>query len=615
MSSLHDLYPCSIVDEPEKALQAIFRAIVVRTNFVPAVRHRLGWRGLKNCSVDVEAWTAKIADWPGVFGMIWVASDITDQHLAGCFQLNYFPAPDEALVESFSLQAAARTQQDGYLARVRQFSMYPDFCDLFYIGDLTLRLNRPEMDVGLTLQAPTRRASMAMDGIQVVSQSKPVNLVPPGGMDQDLPSLRIARALFEVLAASTAFCLETPPAFFRHGIKPGSMICYWSDGRQEERIVDDMCLNYCQLDFSSPDGLCEPVAGGKDLIVWHFGEPVPAQWQAAPWWRAHRISNYKSLDKQLLGIDDRPALIVLTGFLGSGKTTFLEHFIAYQIQRDRFVAVIQNEIGATGLDAKLLGSDNIVVTEIDEGCVCCTLAGQLKPALQQICADFQPDFIVVETTGLANPMNFMDELVALTDIVRIDSVTAVVDGPLCRPSQDLSRVVESQIKSADVLLLNKVDKMSDQAIEDTQSYLRRINTHAPIIPCIRGEINPGLLYSPDPRESQLSFSPAGRFKTHRHHCHLQDRIQSHKLVLNASLNRQRFIETLETALPNNLFRIKGIVFFTDAVTPMLVQFVAGRYEISVFADRWDQQGFLIFIGQEIAFNLIKNLFDRCLNQS
>jgi G3E family GTPase len=613
MSSLHNLYPCSIVDEPDKALQAIFRAIVVRTNFVPAVRHRLGWRGLKNCSVDVEAWTAKIADWPGVFGMIWLASDITEQRLAGCFQLNYFPAPDEELVESYALQAAARTQQEDYLARVRHFAIYPDFCDLFYIGDLILTLNRPEMDVGLTLQARSRLAVMAMDGLQLVAQGQPMNLVEPGGMDQDLAAFRIARALFGVFAASTAFCLETPAVYFRHGVQPGCMTCCWSDGRREERLAGDIWTHECQLDFGATQSSRGLVDSGKDLIVWRQGDPVPSEWQAAPWWQAHRISNYKSLDKHLLGIDDRPALIVLTGFLGSGKTTFLEHFIAYQIQRDRFVAVIQNEIGATGLDAKLLGSTNIKVTEIDEGCICCTLTGQLKPALQQICTDFQPDFIVVETTGLANPMNFMDELVALTDMVRIDSVTTVVDGPLCRSSRDFSRVVEPQIQSADILLLNKVDKMSEQAIADTQAYLRRINTHAPIIPCIRGDINPGLLYSLDPREAQPPLRPESHSKTNHHHCHLQDRIQSHKLVFNKALNRQKFMKTIETARPRELFRIKGIVFFMDTADPMLVQYVAGRYEISVFADRWDQEGFLIFIGQDIDAESIRALFERCQN--
>ena len=108
----------------------------------------------------------------------------------------------------------------------------------------------------------------------------------------------------------------------------------------------------------------------------------------------HQAQDFKTLDKKILGIDQRPPLILLTGFLGSGKTSFLQHFIEYQTQRSRFVAVIQNEVGEVGLDGKLL---DYQVTEIDEGCVCCSLVGNLKRAVQGILSQFQPDTIILET--------------------------------------------------------------------------------------------------------------------------------------------------------------------------------------------------------------------------
>ena len=615
MSALHNLYPGNIVDEPAKALQAILRAIIVRTNFVPAVRHRLGWRGLKNCSNEEEAWTAKIANWPGVFGIIWVAPDITRQRLTGHFQLNYFPDPDEELAESFSLQGVAWTQRQDYLACVRRFPFYSDLCDLFYVGDLALTLDLPDMDFSLEMAASTRLATMAMDGVEVLSRGEPLTLVPPGGLDQDLPSFRIARAMFEVLAASTAFCLEVPPTYFRHQRMPGTLTRYWSDGRQEQHAGDHSWMHHCRLAFSAipkSDQRCAPAAGDQNTIAWRSGDPLPATWQSAPWWQAHQMGHYKSLDKQLLGIDDRPALIVVTGFLGSGKTTFLQHFVAYQVQRDRFVAVIQNEVGPVGLDGRLLGSDNLVVTEIDEGCVCCTLTGQLKPALHRLCNDFQPDFIVLETTGLANPLNFMDELNSLSDMVRIDSVTTVVDGPFCRSSRAVSRVVAPQIQSADLLLLNKTDHMSARALEKAKAYLRQLNPTAPIIPTIRGDINPGLFYSLDPREGHRAAASAGNARARDHASHQQDRIQSCKLVFNAPLNRRRFVQTLEKAMPASIFRVKGIIAFSDRPEPMLLQYVAGRFEISVFADHWEQEGFLIFIGHDLAPGSLEALFNQCL---
>src|SRR5690606_33779776 len=106
------------------------------------------------------------------------------------------------------------------------------------------------------------------------------------------------------------------------------IVRYWSDGRQLQLPDDKAWKHECRLEFFSS----ESAAGSPtvrqpcdDTVSWHPHQPYPVEWQSAPWWQSHMISDFKSLDKQLLGIDDRPALIVLTGFLGSGKTTFLEN--------------------------------------------------------------------------------------------------------------------------------------------------------------------------------------------------------------------------------------------------------------------------------------------------
>ena len=129
----------------------------------------------------------------------------------------------------------------------------------------------------------------------------------------------------------------------------------------------------------------------------------------------------RTIDKKSLGIDERPPLIILSGFLGAGKTSFLQHFIEYQTQCSRFVAVI----GEVGLDGKLLDD---TITEIDEGCVCCSLVGNLKRAVNGILSSFQPDYIILETTGAANPLNLLDEIVELEAQVRYDCTVTVVDG-------------------------------------------------------------------------------------------------------------------------------------------------------------------------------------------
>lgn len=609
---LHDLYPGDILNQPDGALQAIMRTIVMRANFIPAVRYRLGWRGVHACVSNSEAWTAKIADWAGVFGMAWLGHRTDGRLLSGRFRLFYFPDPEEELVERFSLHAAACTQQSGYLSLVRQFIDHPDLCNLFHIGALDLTIELSELMVGLNLRASGCLATRAEDGVQVMRNDEPVTLVAPGGWDQDLPAFSIAKVVYEVLGGSFAFCLATAPSFFSHRQKPGHIIAYRSNGQSKRHPHDDANINECRLEFMIdppplPDGRHYPRNGAS--IFWRCGLPIPAQWQAAPWWEAHRIGDAKSLDKQLLGIDERPSMIVLTGFLGSGKTSFIEHFVAYQIQRDRFVAVLQNEIGETGVDGKLLGSDNLSVTEIDEGCICCTLTGQLKPALQRLCSEFHPDFIILETTGLANPMNFLDDLIALGDLVRLDSVTTMVDA-ISYPSSALTPdIVTDQIKAADILLLNKVDGISGEHIDGTIARLKELNPHAAVIPTVRGEVNPGMLYSPDPRESPPARNTDRGKEKHR--SHLDEGIESHKVILKRPLDRHRLIRTIEEQIPATVFRMKGILRFTDTASPMVVQFVAGRYEISQFPERWEEPGFLICIGQDISPPLLDDLFDRC----
>ena len=152
-------------------------------------------------------------------------------------------------------------------------------------------------------------------------------------------------------------------------------------------------------------------------------------------------------------MDERPPLIILTGFLGSGKTSFLQHFIEYQTQRSRFVAVIQNEIGEVGLDGKLL---DYTVTEIDEGCVCCSLAGNLKQAVRGILESFSPDTIILETSGLANPLNLLEEMSELGEVVRFDTTVTLVDVLNLESTLSDYRIAVDQIRAADVIVLNKL---------------------------------------------------------------------------------------------------------------------------------------------------------------
>jgi len=294
----------------------------------------------------------------------------------------------------------------------------------------------------------------------------------------------------------------------------------------------------------------------------------------------------------------RPPLVVLSGFLGSGKTSFLQHFIEYQTQRSRFVAVIQNEIGEVGLDGKLL---DYTVTEIDEGCVCCSLVGNLKRAVSDILSDFQPDFIILETTGAANPLNLLDEISELEDLVRYDCTVTVVDSLNFDFTLSRFAIAVDQIRAADVLVLNKCDLVSDGDLRRVRKQIGNLNPKAIVFSTINGDLNPALIFETgDAGENKKIVSPTSGSTFHK--AHVQDGLRCDTLTLSAPMDRGDFLSAVKS-FPADVFRVKGIIEFTDSLRPMLFQYVAGRFELSVFPQQDIRDRFLTVISREESTNL------------
>ncbi len=585
------------------------RGFLVRTNFVPGVRHVIGWRGLAELHTSVEGWTARIKGPAGVFGMYFSGTGKATKWINGSFTVCYFPDPQEELVEQCSLQAGAYTQRQDYLSHIRDFLKYPHLCELFNIGVIHLGINMADHATDaliLGLESISHQRLIAQNGVSLHRKNRVVELIKPGGYDQNFPSYDIALAFFQVLAASFTFNLEAPPAYLRHFRRPGKEIVYDATGRHWDIPSGDsqeksVYLGYGDAEWKTILENRENKAGSFNYdVAWEKGIPDIPEFKDSLWWTAHQISDFKTLDKNALGIDDRPQLIVLTGFLGSGKTSFLQHFIEYQVQLNRFVAIIQNEIGEIGLDGKLLDHD-YAVTEIDEGCLCCTLVGNLKKAIHQILSRFQPDVIVLETTGLANPYNLLDEISEVEELVRFDSITTLVDGLNVCESIESFEVAKDQIKAADILLLNKKDLLTEIQLDNSYQTLNALNPAAPILTVCKGDINPALLYGVDPldepaapirKEFQATAYPI-------HYSHEHNMLSSHKFSFSTPLDKASFVEAMKT-IPRGVFRVKGVVDFTDTDKSQLFQYVGGRYEFSEFNNPNMSDRFLVLIGQNIS---------------
>ena len=174
---------------------------------------------------------------------------------------------------------------------------------------------------------------------------------------------------------------------------------------------------------------------------------------------------------------------VLTGFLGAGKTTLLNRILTEQ--HGRKYAVIVNEFGEQGIDNDLVVDADEEVFEMNNGCICCTVRGDLIRILSGLMkrAD-QLDAIIVETTGLADPAPvaqtfFVDEDVA--DRTKLDAIVTVADAVHLDAQLGEHHEAEEQIAFADVVLLNKTDLIESENLESVETRIRKINPYAKII--------------------------------------------------------------------------------------------------------------------------------------
>jgi G3E family GTPase len=583
---LNNLLPPSVLDDPVESSYELVRAVLIRSTYIPGVRHTLGWRGIHEVVTPGSrpgSITAKINHRPGVFALHPVD---TDTGQGSRFSLSYFPSPEEDLVESFSIEAGIQALAPDFLDRVRQFSNHPDLTALFHIGFVESIVD--DRGIFLSVSSCDRLGWVSEAGIEVQGPEGPVQAVEPGGVDQDVKARELTMDFFSPLAASVTYTLGSKPSIlYTQKRGAASLPGFFLNTPEHRQTMGWFCEKERGASFDWENTPME--------LVWERSKPIPKSLEHELWWTPDLSVGGKSLDKKAMGITDKPRFILLTGFLGSGKTSFLEHFIQFQTGANHFVAVVQNEIGEKGLDAKLLG-ETYAVTEMDEGCVCCSLAGNLRAALSEIMDRFQPDFIVLETTGLANPANILGELNDLRDILEFCSITTLVDSRAGNQVLDRFEVARDQVRLADVILVNKEDLAEPQTHEELENKIQRLNPTADIHRTIHGDIHPGLLYGVNfrkPVRRPLYSSMEGNTATHE-----KEGIETRLLNFYQPLEEDSLLNAIREG-GENILRVKGIVEFSDQEGPMVLQYAPGTCRVSEFTGKDKGERFLVIIGRDL----------------
>jgi G3E family GTPase len=293
----------------------------------------------------------------------------------------------------------------------------------------------------------------------------------------------------------------------------------------------------------------------------------------------------------------RAPITLVTGPFGSGKTTLLRHILA---TRPAKIAIVMNEFGEIAIDTKVVEGKNVRIAELGGGCVCCSLIGEFEAAVNEIIQRVEPEIIIVETTGLAEPEALVFNIQEALPQCRLDDVVSVIDADMLVRFPELGHTTRLQIEGADILLLNKIDLIKSEQIERLETKLRELNSTATIVRTERCRVDPELLFGIG-REKKVAPPE------HKH----QPEFESFTFTSDKNFSRDCF-ERFADSLPANVHRAKGFVRFSEGA--QLFNFVAGRWDLEPFESAMTQ---LVFIGKDIAAqkSAILRTLDECSQQA
>ncbi|WP_235821732.1 CobW family GTP-binding protein [Gottfriedia acidiceleris] len=315
---------------------------------------------------------------------------------------------------------------------------------------------------------------------------------------------------------------------------------------------------------------------------------------------------------------------VLTGFLGAGKTTLLNRILSKKI--DRKIAVIVNEFGEIGIDHQLILNADEEIFEMNNGCICCSVRGDLIRILNSLLdkkrdGEIEFDQVIIETTGLADPVSVAQTFLIEVDLASsfyVDSIITIVDGYHVEKQLLQSIEAQKQIAFADVIILNKTDLIDKSSIFDIKIRLNQLNPTFKFIESINCEVEIESLLNINSFhvDEKLKIEP-NLLETYHHHHH-NDLVNSIFLTTRNPLDLDRFNKWMTYVVKKkgaDLYRYKGIINIDEIEEKVIFQGVhflfAGKAEWK-WKDSENRLTEMVFIGKNLDKGWFTKEFENCI---
>ncbi|WP_404403375.1 CobW family GTP-binding protein [Jeotgalibacillus malaysiensis] len=265
---------------------------------------------------------------------------------------------------------------------------------------------------------------------------------------------------------------------------------------------------------------------------------------------------------------NKKTVYLLSGFLGSGKTTLLKNLIRFEKKQGRLPAVLMNEAGKISIDSEEVDKD-IPLSELLDGCICCTIQDKLESQLQQLLIDGGFDTLIIETTGAAHPVEVVDSVLSplFADQFSFKGIITTVDAHQWEKRDVLSiqalQLMREQIKYASIVLLNKMDLVTEDRIPGILNEIQSLSSN--IYLTQHAKIDFKLLDN----LSLINYEGASQVR-------LNHELQLNVIVhtFNRPVQRGAFNEWMKS-LSTSVYRMKGFIPFNNDKYPTLFQYSYG----------------------------------------